>query len=113
MELADRVRMRREELKLSQEELAMRMGYKSRSSINKIECGREISQKVIIRLADALGVTPAYLMGWDEDHPEEQAEFEASILMDDDIIELIHMYKCLDDEQKKAVKQMAKLLAST
>ena len=112
MSLADRVRIRREELKLSQTELAERMGYKSRSSINKIECGREISQKVIVRLADALGVTPAYLMGWDED-PEEQATFEASVLLDEDIMELVHTYMVLSDDQKKAVKQMAKLLAST
>lgn len=112
MSLADRVRMRREELKLNQEELAQRMGYKSRSSINKIECGREISQKVIVRLADALGVSPAYLMGWDE-KPEEQAEFEASVLLDEDIMDLVHIYMCLSDEQKNAVKQMAKLLAST
>ena len=112
MSLADRVRIRREELKLSQTELAERMGYKSRSSINKIECGREISQKVIVRLADALGVTPSYLMGWDEE-PEEQAKFEASVLIDKDIMELVHIYMCLSDDQKKAVKQMAKLLAST
>ena len=112
MSLADRVRMRREELKLNQEELAQRMGYKSRSSINKIECGRPISQKVIVRLADALDVTPAYLMGWDE-NPEEQAEFEASVLLDEDVMELVHTYMILSDDQKKAVKQMAKLLAST
>lgn len=112
MSLADRVRMRREELNLSQEELAQRMGYKSRSSINKIECGREISQKVIVRLADALGVKPAYLMGWDEDI-EEQAEFEASVLLDDDVMDLVHNYMCLTDDQKKAVKQMVKLFVST
>lgn len=112
MSLADRVRIRREELKLSQEELAQRLGYKSRSSVNKVECGREISQKVIVRYAEALGVTPAYLMGWDEE-PEAQAEFEASVLLDDDVMDLVHNYMCLTDEQKKAVKQMAKLFAST
>lgn len=112
MSLADRVRIRREELKLSQEELALRMGYKSRSSINKIECGRQISQKVIVRLADALDVTPSFLMGWDE-NPEDQAKFEASVLLDEDIMELVHTYMVLSEDQKKAVKQMARLLAST
>lgn len=67
MELADRVRQRRIELGLSQEELAEKMGYSSRSSINKIEMGRPISQKIIMRLADALDTTPAYLMGWDQE----------------------------------------------
>lgn len=112
MSLADRVRMRREELKLSQDDLAQKLGYKSRTSVNKVECGRKISQKVIVRYADALGVSPAYLMGWDE-KPEEQAQFEASVLLDEDIMELVHTYIVLSDDQKKAVKQMAKLLAST
>ena len=39
MELYKRIRKRREELGMSQEELAKKMGYKSRSSINKIEMG--------------------------------------------------------------------------
>ena len=39
LEIGDRIRIRREELKISQDELAKRIGYKSRSSINKIELG--------------------------------------------------------------------------
>lgn len=67
MELSDRVRKKRIELGLSQEELAERMGYSSRSSINKIEMGRPVTQKIIIRLAKALDTTPSYLMGWEEE----------------------------------------------
>ena len=37
--IGDRIRARREELGLTQEELATRLGYKSKSSINKIETG--------------------------------------------------------------------------
>ena len=66
MELADKVRTRREELGMSQEDLAFKMGYKSRSSINKIETGREVSQKIIVRLAEALNVPVRYLMSWDD-----------------------------------------------
>ena len=39
MTLGDRIRLRREELRMSQEELATRLGYKSRSTIAKIESG--------------------------------------------------------------------------
>ena len=39
LEIYKRIRARREGLGISQEELAKRMGYKSRSSINKIEKG--------------------------------------------------------------------------
>ena len=36
MTIGQRIKVRREELNMSQEELAKRIGYKSRSSINKI-----------------------------------------------------------------------------
>lgn len=37
MTIGQRVKLRREELGLSQEELAKRIGYKSKTSINKID----------------------------------------------------------------------------
>ena len=65
MEIGARIKKRREELGLSQEELAKRVGYKSRSSINKIELdGRGLPQKKIVAFAKALQTSPAYLMGW-------------------------------------------------
>ena len=70
MELADRVKLKRQELEMYQDELASRMGYKSRTSINKIEMGRPVSQKIIVRLAESLGVTPSYLMGWEDEENE-------------------------------------------
>lgn len=69
MDLGEKIRFRREAMNMSQEELARRMGYKSRSSINKIENGRPVSQKIIFRLAEVLDTTPAYLMGWNEEKP--------------------------------------------
>ena len=48
-------------------ELAKRLGYKSRSSINKIEVGsRDLTQSRIKAIADALETTPSYIMGWEE-----------------------------------------------
>lgn len=67
MTLYDRIRARREELNMSQEELAKRLGYKSRSTIAKIESGEnDITQSKIVAFAKALGVKPAYLMGWED-----------------------------------------------
>lgn len=62
-----RAKKRRLELKLSQEEVANRMGLSHRVSVYNIEKGRPITQKIIVRLADALETTPAYLMGWEDD----------------------------------------------
>ena len=58
----------RKQLGLTQEELAKRMGYKSKSTINKIELGiNDIPQSKIVQFASVLGTTPAHLMGWDEE----------------------------------------------
>lgn len=66
MELSKRIRVRREELKLSQDELAKLLGYKSRSTIAKIESGEnDLSQTKIEAFAKALQTTTSYLMGWD------------------------------------------------
>lgn len=65
--IGDRIRIRREQLNLSQSELAQKLGFKSRSSINKIELDqRNLTQSKIKAIADALDTTPSYIMGWEE-----------------------------------------------
>ena len=65
--LYKRIKLRRQELNMSQEELAMKVGYKTKSSINKIESGQnDISQSKIYEFAKALKTTPSYLMGWED-----------------------------------------------
>lgn len=65
--IGDRIRNRRKELNLSQDELATRLGYKSKASINKLELGqRNLTQTKIKAIADALETTPAYIMGWED-----------------------------------------------
>ena len=67
MEIGERIKARREELGMSQDELARLVGYKWRSSINKIELGgQRLPQKKIVEIARALRVTPSYLMGWED-----------------------------------------------
>lgn len=72
MTFGQRVKARREELEMTQEELANKIGYKSRASINKIELGkRNMKQSQIAELAKALRTTPAYLMGWQTEEGKE------------------------------------------
>ena len=64
--LSSRIRQRREELGMSQEELASRMGYRSKSSITKIEKGiNDIPQNKLEDFADALETSTAWLLGLD------------------------------------------------
>ena len=49
---------------ISQDELARAVGFKSRSSINKIEQGvNDITQSKLVAIANALSVSPGELMG--------------------------------------------------
>lgn len=64
MTLGANIRAARERLNMTQEELAKKLGYKSRSSINKIESGEnDIPQSKVIEFAKALGVTVMDLLG--------------------------------------------------
>lgn len=96
MDLGEKVKKRRLELNLTQEELAKKMGYSSRVSINKIELGRPVSQKIIARLAETLDVSIPYLMGWDEEEkPLNKIPFyselccETGLFVDDQIEDYI------------------------
>lgn len=65
--ITDRIKKRRIELGMTQEELAKKAGYKDRSSISYIEDGKKnLKQSTIVKLAEALKTTPSYLMdGYD------------------------------------------------
>lgn len=68
METGEKIRRRREDLGMSQDELAKRCGYASRVSISKIEsCERRVPSNKIELFARTLNVLPEYLMGWAED----------------------------------------------
>ena len=67
LELYKNIKRIREEKGMSQEELARLVGFKSRSSINKIEMGvNDITQSKLVAIANALGVSPGELMGSDD-----------------------------------------------
>ena len=69
MTFGERIYKIRNEKGLTQDELAAAVGYKSRSTIAKIESGeRDAPQTMIVALAKALGTTPSYLMGWEENN---------------------------------------------
>ncbi len=100
-----RIRVRREELGLSQEELGKRLGYKSRSSINKIELDqRNLTQPKIKAIADALETTPAYIMGWTASKQNTNTQIQSEqITLSSHEINLIKKYRALDERGKQAI----------
>lgn len=67
MDIGERIRNRRLELGLTQDEVAQKTGYKSRSSINKIECSRNLPLSKVEKMAKALECAPSFLMGWEDE----------------------------------------------
>lgn len=75
MTTADRIKLLRESLGLTQEQLASRMGYTGKSSISKIESsGDNVTLKKISKLAPILHTSEAYLMGW-TDNPDPNYQY--------------------------------------
>ena len=67
-ELGKKIKQRREELGLSHDELARMLGYKHKSSINKIELGAaDVPRAKVPAFAKALGMTAIEFSGWTEE----------------------------------------------
>lgn len=116
-DIGKRIKNRRIELGMSQDELAEKMGYRSRSTIAKIEKGvNDVVQGNIVKFAEVLQTSIAYLMSWDEEieeKPVEMAERHFEIMMDEDINEIFEEFKSLDPSKKKIVKDLIHNLAKT
>lgn len=97
MTVADRIKQRRIELGLSQDELAKKMGYSSKSAISRTEnSGDDIGANRVRNFAKALMTSESYLMGWTEQNPS-GPKFEP------DHLYIIDMYSRLTDSQKQIV----------
>ena len=106
-EIGKRIKIKREELHMTQEELAAKLGYKSKTTIAKIENGtNDIVQSKVVAFASVLNTTPAYLMGWEESPA-------APDLLPSDQQQLNDIYSRLDRPNKKKVLTYSKNLLST
>lgn len=94
MTIGEKIIKRRIELGMSQDELAKKVGYKDRSSIARIESGeRDIRQSSVMKFAEALNTTPAWLMDIsDSSMPKQKTESNAQLLPS----EYIRMIPCFE-----------------
>lgn len=111
------IRRLRQENNMSQDELAKKTGYTSRSTINKIEAGKiDISRTKIKVFADALGVTPAYLMGWEDESEQgyytdpEVAEYAEELRTNPELRVLFSSSRNLTKEQMQEAYNFIKFL---
>lgn len=67
-DIGKRIKEKREQQGITQEELAFKLGYKNKSTIAKIETGaNDIAQSKVVEFAKALNTSVAFLMGWSDE----------------------------------------------
>lgn len=80
MTIGERIRNERIKKGWTQNELAWKLGYADKGAISLVELGRRnIDNEMLIKYADVLGVTPTYLLGWEDDE-DSFSEDEKDIL---------------------------------
>lgn len=124
--IGQRIKQVREALGMTQAELARRMGYSARSTINRIENGSQaFPMKKLDKFAQVLDVTPAFLAGFteadipeglnkeyyidyilDSDNPEFKALFEMERTSSNDLCTKIKAYNLDDSEVNYMDKQL-------
>ena len=108
--VGERIFIARKQLGLTQEDLAKRMGYKSKSTINKIELGiNDIPQSKIVMFAKVLGTTPAYLMGWEENINNEKKASQDKIELTEGEKGLLELFNLVPEDQQQLVLDMIKI----
>lgn len=99
---------------MSQDELAERMGYKSRSTIAKIEKGvNDVVHSNVLKFASVLNLSVAELTGLNDEiekKPVESARLHVKILTDQDLMETIEEYFLLSEENQKMVRDLVRNL---
>lgn len=102
MSLKDNIKAKRQEQKMTLEELANKIGT-TRQTIQKYESGviSNIPLDKIEKLAEALDCSPAYLMGWEETSKTPKLdEYRGKNKI------LFSKYEKLKDEDKAIIEQM-------
>ena len=116
LELYTNIKACRKAAKMTQEELARRTGYTDRSSIARIEKGEiDLPQSKIMQFAEALGTTPARLMGWDKKPAEELQDMgalAAQVVMDLDAMGMMRDYMRLGESDRHTVRVLVETLAA-
>ena len=106
--VGDNILWLRKKIGLTQEELANKMGYKSKSTINKIELGiNDIPQSKIAKFAEVLGTTPAFLMGWAEEQKKNDIQSDIILRMRSDkaFMSAVESLYALDEDKLESVSQ--------
>lgn len=107
MTLGRRIEERRLEVGISQAELARRVGVRQ-STINSLINGDSRTSRSLLKIARALGTTPAYLVG-EVDDPEADGPDGPDLNYEQ--LELVDCFDRMERANQLALLQMARALA--
>lgn len=111
MSIGERIKARRIEMGLTQSELAKKLGYTDRASVSRVESGQiDLPQSRIVKFAEALRVSPSYIMGWDQE-PEDLGALAAEVLRDPVLLQLVQEFRTLDAADRLTVSTLVSSLA--
>lgn len=109
MTIGEKIKERRTELKMSQRELAAKMGYAHHSTLARIESGKvDVSQTKIKQFADVLNTDVAYLMDWQEvqKNNDDITDIIVKMRSNEDFLSVVKILNELDNDKLSGVKQM-------
>lgn len=104
MTVGDRIKKQRELIGLSQVELAEKVKI-SKQTLYKYENNviTNIPSNKIEEIARIIGVSPGYLMGWEDNLTEESADLIPDIMSDSVLLEHIKKLISLSKEHKQTI----------
>lgn len=109
MNIGERIKHRRKELRMSADELAKKLG-KDRSTIYRYEKGEieNLPLDILEPIAAALNTTPQYLMGWDKVKKKNDrlSDIVLKLTEDEELLDIVEALAELGFEKRKAVKSV-------
>ena len=107
MTTGNRIKLRRIELKMTQDDLCVKLGYKDRTAIAKLESRDSIPARKLEKIAEALDVDVRYLLGIEPKTDDIKISREAiithKILDDKEMIDFLEKYYNTKPEKQKAI----------
>jgi len=101
LELYKNIKKRRNELQMTQSELAEKMGYADKSMISRIEKGEiDLQQSKILAFAKILNMHPGDLMGYDSKNLSIK---DTNFALSDLEKEIICKFRLLDHGKREAI----------
>lgn len=104
MDMGQKIKQLREQRGMTLEELGNKVGV-GKSTVRKWETGiiANMRRDKISKLAKALGVSASYLMDWDENLTNDNADLIPDILSDSVLIEHIKKLQKLNKEHRQTI----------